>query len=317
MKLFFKKIILFLFPILLLSYPLDRWVSYKYKSKNIGELSVWNDIYDGNIDADMVINGSSRAWVHFNPFMIEEQTAISSCYNLGFNAHNFPLQYLRYLEYRKYNPKPKIIIQEIEGISLSIDSTATELEQLMPYMLFNETMRQHTKTNGMFNLFDFYVPFLRYYGEIDHVYSAIDTTDIKIKGYKGQDRAWNDDYQNARKTMDGYTSKIDSTVLKSFENFLEDCKRENIKVVFVQPPVHIYGQEFINNYEEAIGWIEDISKRHDINFYNFSNDSLCYQQKYFYNTRHLNKEGSTIFTQKLIPIIKKELEGIDLNTENK
>jgi hypothetical protein len=312
MKLFIKNFLLFLLSIIALSYPLDKWISSTYKSRNTDELSVWNDIYEGNIDDQMIINGSSSAWVHIDPMMIEEQTNVS-CYNLGLNGHNFPLQYFRYLEFRKYNPKPKIIIQEIEGGSFSIDTLGTFLEQLMPYMLYDEDIRKHTKISKRFNLLDFYLPCFRYYGEIEKIYAPIDTAAIRVKGYKGQNIEWNTDFENDKKKMNGYILQIDSTILTSFENYVRECQRENIKIILVHPPIHIDGQNFVTNYEQGIEWLKAMSKKHNISFYNFSQDTLCYQKKYYYNTRHLNKEGSFFFTKKLIPIIKKEIQGMNLN----
>lgn len=306
MKLFLIKIILFCIPILVISYPIDIFLSNKLASHNVGEFGVWNDLYDGKINADIIINGSSRAWVHFNPSLIEEKIN-KSCYNLGIDGQNFWLQYPRYLEYRKYNTKPKFIIQEIEAGSLSSNKSAYNLEQFLPYMLYKEDIRQYTKEYNRFTVLDFYLPCFRYFGEVNTIFSTYNTSEVRIKGYKGQTKEWNNDYQNAKKNMDSYSVKIDSTALSLFENYLEQCKKENIKVILVQPPIHIYGQEFISNYEEGIKWIEEISKRHSIKFYNFSKDSLSYQKKYYYNTRHLNKEGSIIFTEKMIPIIKENL----------
>ena len=39
----------------------------KGASGRAGEMEVWNDIYYNNIDADLAIYGSSRAWVQINP----------------------------------------------------------------------------------------------------------------------------------------------------------------------------------------------------------------------------------------------------------
>jgi hypothetical protein len=105
MKKFVLKIFIFLLPILLLPYPIDiifsKYLSEsKYYAK--GEVKVWKDIYDGKINSDCVIYGSSRAWRHISPQIIKDSLLVSS-YNLGVDGLNFPIQYLRHKELLKYN----------------------------------------------------------------------------------------------------------------------------------------------------------------------------------------------------------------------
>ena len=60
----------FVIPVIAVSYFADLVISKELKKSNsytFGEYSIWNDIYDGKINADIVIYGSSRAWVHFDP----------------------------------------------------------------------------------------------------------------------------------------------------------------------------------------------------------------------------------------------------------
>ena len=104
MKQFLKKIVLFILFTFLLAYPLDIIISNQLKKSNSyarGEYSVWNDLFEGKIDSEIVIYGSSRAWVHINPELLENSFGRSS-YNLGIDGHNFRLQYLRHKTLLKY-----------------------------------------------------------------------------------------------------------------------------------------------------------------------------------------------------------------------
>ena len=47
-----------------------------------------------------------------------------------------------------------------------------------------------------------------------------------------------------------------------------------------------------------------LSKEYQIPFYDFSNDSISYHKKYFYNASHLNNFGSQLFTKELIDKLK-------------
>ena len=70
MSQFLKKIIAFIIPLLVLSVFADILISNGLKKSDYyaqGETFIWNEIYNGNIDEDIFIYGSSRAWVHIDP----------------------------------------------------------------------------------------------------------------------------------------------------------------------------------------------------------------------------------------------------------
>ena len=48
----------------------------------------------------------------------------------------------------------------------------------------------------------------------------------------------------------------------------------------------------------------DISTKYSIEFYDYSNDSLCFDKKYFYNASHLNNTGAEIFSKTLARDLK-------------
>ena len=84
---------------LISAYPLHRFISYLLRKSNEfpSEFEVMNDIYEGKAAAEIAIYGSSRAWVHIDPQVIEDTLGMSS-YNFGNDGHNFPMQYLRHKE---------------------------------------------------------------------------------------------------------------------------------------------------------------------------------------------------------------------------
>ena len=42
------------------------------------------------------------------------------------------------------------------------------------------------------------------------------------------------------------------------------------------------------------------SKKYQIPCYDYSNDTICFQKKYFYNASHLNRKGAELFTHQLV-----------------
>jgi hypothetical protein len=286
----------------------DYYISENLKTSHSspGEMEVWNDIYNKNIDADIAIYGSSRAWVHISPTILEDSLKIKA-YNFGIDGHNFWLQYLRNKEYLKYNKHPKLIILSVDVFSLAKREDLYQSNQFLPYMLWNNDIKKFTSSYNSFSFEDYYFPLIRYSGTLrglDLNSSKTNNKPYRYKGYKGMEREWNNDLAKAKLKMNQYTIDIDSSSINLFNQFLLECKADKITVILVYTPEHIDGQKFIKNRKKIINIFNDFSNKYNLLFLNYSNDEICKKKDYFYNASHLNKKGSELFTSKLSYDIK-------------
>jgi hypothetical protein len=312
MSRFLLRISFFIVPIMLVMFPLDYFIS-KYLAKSTdfayGEMNVWNDIYTSNVNSDLVIYGASRAWVFISPKIIEDSLNISS-YNLGIDGQNFWLQYLRHKELLKYNNKPKQIIVSVDWATLHKNSDLYNYEQFLPYLLWNKDIKEYTDSYNGFSTFDYYIPLIRYCGEISSIKAAFksfinyNTDTSRIKGYKGVDRDWNNDLDKAKSEIEPFNVTLDSASVQLFEQFIMECQKDNIKLMLVYAPEHIEGQEFVINREEIIAKYQYFADKYNLQFLDYSNDEMCTQKQYFYNSQHINKRGAELFTNKLLQYIK-------------
>ncbi len=313
MKTFIKKILFFLFPIVLLSYFLDVFISNNLKKSNQfakKEFSTWNAIFEGKINSDFLIYGNSRAWVHFNATMMTDSLFVPT-YNLGINGHGFWLQYFRHSLLLIKNPKPKIIIVAIDEFCLEKRKDLYNSEQFLPYMLWNAAIKKTTNSYEGFVSMDFELPLIRYYGKTEALETAfcsffgnLNNPVQRVRGYQGQIRIWNKDLKKAKSTIKKYEVKVDLPTLVLFEKFIVECKSQNIKLIFVNAPEYIEGQKFVRNRAEVLAIYTKLSKQYRIPLYDYSNDTISFQKKYFYNSVHMNKTGADLFTTKLIDTIK-------------
>ena len=258
MKKFIKILLLFFIPILVLSYPIDLFLSKNLKKSNalFGEYEVWNDIYNNNVNADLLIYGSSRAWVDINPKIIEDSLYIK-VYNFGMDGQSFWLQYLRHIEYLKHNEKPKQILLAVDFNSLQKRKELYLYEQFLPYLLWNSNMNEYTKSYEGFDFFDYHIPLIRYAGNSSSIKKAINLSfdrevnkPYRVKGYKGVKKTWSKDLNNAKSKMEKYIIKVDTASVTLFDQFLKECEESNIKVSLVYTPEHIEGQEFLENKDQ-------------------------------------------------------------------
>jgi len=313
MRLFVVKTLYFFIPIICITFLLDKTMSYflKQKKEYPGEFEVWNDIYNSTINCDLAVYGSSRAWVHINPKILSDSLN-QSVYNFGVDGHNFWIQYLRHLEFIKYNKAPKTILVSLDMFSLQKRTELYQLEQFLPYMLWNKNIRMYTRSFIGFNLLEYYIPFLRYSGKSNSIKSIIElfiykqsVQNYRNLGYLGMDLKWNSDLETAKSNSDFYKVEIDSGSVLLFNKFILDCKREGINIILVYTPEYIEGQNFVLNRREVFNLFESFSRKHAINFFDYSQDSICFNKKYFYNSSHLNAYGSMVFSKKLAHDLKK------------
>ena len=81
--------------------------------------------------------------------------------------------------------------------------------------------------------------------------------------------------------------------------FLDECRREQIQVVFVIAPYYIGATRKIEDLDGWYSMISAIAEPFDVPILDYTYDSLSYDTTYFYNASHLNREGAALFTQKL------------------
>jgi len=316
MKLFLKRFILFVIPFIVIAYPVDLLLSHLIKDikQYPGEFEVMKDIYNGTIESDIAIYGSSRAWIQISPEIIQD-TLGKTVYNLGLDGHHFWLQYLRHLEYLRHNRKPEIIIISLDAFSLEIRNDLYAKEQYLPYMLWNKNIIRYTSRYEGYHWLDYYIPFFRYVGEREvirqvfaNIFSRNPGKKIRTRGYAGMNKVWNSDFDNAKSKLKVNRIKLKEQSVQLFYQFIDECKNMNIKLVFVCTPEYIEGQQRIHNRAEIISMYRDIAKKNGLVFIDYSNDAICLDKSMFYNSLHLNKTGSELMTKKLAGQLKSLLK---------
>jgi hypothetical protein len=234
---------------------------------------------------------------------------------MGIDGHNFWLQYLRHSLLLQYNVKPKIIIHSLDLFTLSMHKGLYKREQFLPYMLNNELIEKATSSYEGYNSLDYKIPMIRYFGQRHAIFHAIQlmiapssNLPDRINGYQGQDLTWNDDFIKAKAKIKEYEIGIDAATVQLFDDYLHECRKKGIKVILVYTPEYIEGQKFVKNREEIFKLFKKLSLKYDIPFWDYSNDPISFQIKYFYNSLHMNKKGAELFTNELTNALKEYIE---------
>jgi hypothetical protein len=282
------------------------------KSRN-AYFANWNDLYNSKIDADLLIMGSSRAEFHVSPKILDSLLTLNS-YNLGLSAWHFDMQYARFRMYLQHNKKPKYIIHNVDVYGFSKRENVADAPQFLPYI--QDTILQNAIAGhkGELNIYQQNIPLLKYKTQQKLAFEGLlgfmgfanlyDTTS-KYKGFRSNDYAWNKDFECFKKRFPkGAKYKFNKEVVRQFNEYLAFCQKENIKVILVYAPEYFEIQPYYKNKFELIKLCKESAEKYDCQFLDYSKNLLCYEQKYFYNSQHLNRRGAELFSLDLGEKIK-------------
>lgn len=296
MKRFLQTILIVLGLLLAVSIPFDYVFSNHLAHSKARKYVVWNDIIYDSVNADLLVLGSSRAWVQYDTYIMDSILHINS-YNLGIDGSAFNRQKLRYNIYSHYQKHtPKIVLINIDYNFTLLWTIGYEREQFFPYFHIRYAGKE-MKGMEPFSLGELYLPMFRYYRQ--GVYSILlesndDTT--LYKGYEGKDKKWDGTKYFGISTY--HFDKNEKTE-KIFDSFLEQLKGKNVKVVFVYAPIYIGLTNKVDNLSECYETFQYYSDKYQIPILDYTYYYLSYDTTYFYNATHLNKSGAELFTTKL------------------
>lgn len=274
-----------------------------------GFLDSWNDIYNNNINADLVIFGTSRAQAHLVSNIIEDSLNIK-VYNLGGITQPVDLQIIRLIEHLKHcTKKPKYISLEICFFSIENHKGVANDYQIYPWCFLNKTYIKYTDLLfESYPKYYFYIPLIRYKGSFFKLINEYSThkTDTCDKGYYNN-------FSNSKMAKQDFNYKItiNQQRVRYLKQFIEICQANKIKINIIYTPEY-YKQKLYKNKQEILDTINNLVNTYKIPFYNFSNDSIEINKDttYFSDYCHMNKLGANKFTSEYyVPWIK-QLYGL-------
>ncbi len=302
MKKFLYNILLFVCPACILLSIGDYFYSLKSQESNLYNLESWYDLMHGKIDADIIVMGNSRAFVQIDPIVLDSALSTTS-YNLAIDGSSINRQIEKYNVFRKYNRKPRVILQNIDHITL-LHVVGYEREQLFPYF-WDKNIRSEFFSTEPFSIWEKYMPFYRYYHNLgrNQIIGLITyRTRRQTKGYLGKIKTW--DGSNFRK-VDSINYRANDRSLAMFDDYLAKAKAEGIEVVFVHTPIYIGLTKKLVNSKEMLDKYKEFADKYNIPILDYRDLYLCFDTTYFYNAMHLNKIGAEIFSDTLACDIKR------------
>ena len=294
--------------VLLLAFLLDATISRGLRRINTSAFGVWNQIVDGVINADIVITGSSRALVHYDPRLISERTGLT-VFNIGLNGSQTDMQLARLKTYLAHNSRPKLVIHNLDLYSFQTTHNGVyDPGQYVPYLNDPEIYSAVARLNPdvwkarFVPLYGYTVEDLRFYwiqGIAAGVFGWTPPEDHFL-GFKPRHLHWTDDFERFRlKNPQGVRFEIEANGVAVLHELLDLCLKQNIGVVLVYSPEYQVMQTLTANRAQIFEGFHDLQRRFGVPIWDYSASPISAQREYFYNSQHLNATGAAAFSRDL------------------
>lgn len=303
-------------------YVVQYFVDKGFRNYNVEEYEVWNKILAGEINADIIINGSSRARHQFDPKILEEKTSFS-CFDIGVDGGKLITIKSRWDSYLAHNKPPKILIQNFDMMYFNSEGVIMNKEKYLPYLseppVFSNLERIDKKI-----LFEKNIPLYKYRGFPSQILvglksyfipSSIDNPG-EYHGAKLFDKKWAKQsfvrFKANNKTI-FYPKERLTSGFQYLKELSKECIANGIKLILVYTPMYFGVQNLILQRDSVDAAIKKFAQTNEFLFWDYSQDSLSYNTKYFFDSLHLNKLGAEIFTKHLASDLKKFIDDKKLS----
>jgi hypothetical protein len=272
-----------------------------------GDIGVWNRIVRGDINAQVLVSGSSRAQTHYDPRLMSQQLGLSA-FNIGLNGSQTDMQLARLKTYLRHNHAPRLLIHNMDAFAFQVShGEVYDPGQYVAYLdepdlrvALSRVSPELWKSQYL-PLYGYAATDLRLgwlLGLREWLFGA--KSDHLIDGFAPRTTAWTGDFERFRAAnTNGVHVAIKPEGVREVEELLALCKSRGIQVVLVYSPEYREMQKMTSNREEILARIDAISRRYGATFIDYSDSPISARRDYFYNSQHLNATGAEAFTRDL------------------
>lgn len=309
------KIVLFFSFIIALSFGVHAFINHGLRKIPVSKFGAFATFMEGNANAQVVINGSSRALNHYDPRVIQDITG-KTAFNIGMNASQIDFQLAILKAYLKHNKKPEIVIQNLDSFSFETTKKGQIYDPglYVPYLYEDEIYNAlldidpNVKKWKYIPLYGYAVEDMRFtwvWGILSNlkIYGSQDY----FLGFNPRDQTWTGEFERFKaKEGQGHKVEIQPAGLNSLRALAKTCKDQGIQLVLVYSPEYRDAQEFTLNRVEVFATFRKIASEFDVPFLDYSDSPISRQRDLFYNSQHLNREGANAFSINLAKKLRQD-----------
>lgn len=312
MKRFLIKSTIFAIVLWGLAWGMDYMISKGFQRMEDYRSMSWYEMQQGTINADIVIMGNSRGFSHFEPWTIDSICGTTT-FCLGLGGYSITVEDMKYKYYRLYNKKPKYIIQQIDYYTLRNDSAPHqhESEQYLP--IFYDWRIHDDLLRVGYTRLDLYIPLYRYWGYQMVIKNGLleflgikhYVRDPSRRGHHYERGAWNG---TELAKLDTIHAAFDPAGKAYFEQYMQRCVDEGVKVLLVNSPTYIDANLKTTGLDSVNAYFDSIAAAYNTVYWNYNeNYDMCLDTANFCASVHMNPEGTHQFTIDFANRLKKEI----------
>ncbi len=301
MKRFLIRFVVFAIIVYSFAWGLDFAISKGLLKMEDYRFMSWNEMMRGDINADVIIMGNSRGFSHFEPWTIDSICGTRT-YCLGLGGYSITVETLKYYCYQLYNKKPKYIVQNVDCFTMRNDVAPYnhESEQFLP-LIYDRRMHKQLLSVGYSKL-DVYMPLYRYFGyQMVIKNGLLEFFGIKHyinnpsrKGHHYEKGLWDG---SVLASMEKIDATMDSSAMKHFEKYMNNCYNEGIKVILVNSPIYTGATRKTQGLDRVNSYFDSIALKYNTVYLNYTEEyEICEDTAYFCNSTHMNPEATHRFS---------------------
>lgn len=274
-----------------------------------GKLGAANLVAAGQVNADIIITGSSRAEVQYVPSVLSRHTGLKA-FNLGRSGAQGPNIHTGVVRWYLHNNKrPRFLIANVDFGTLRPSHDLYDPVQYTPYLsdagLYNALRSRRPETWKAR-----YLPLYGYLADDveNHHYTALQALfgvqrkELYEDGYLGldADKRWSPKAGEFRWASERAYFSPDPEGVRDFEELLEEARSQGIRTIVVFSPIY---QEFaasMRGREELMTTFASLATKHSAVFWDYSLYApIGGDTANFKDASHLNRRGANAFSEVL------------------
>ena len=269
-----------------------------------GYIDRWHKFYTQQSSADLVLLGSSRIHRHCDTKILSGMTHFKAevVATAGAQFHFYEKLFEDYL---KRNPNPKLLIVGIDLTGLGNSNYVPNPEYFFPFIQPSDAVASFAE----FNYIKRFKPLgYFYYKEIYYEKIVNPENAPHFAGFSPRDESWDNTQEPfIGKFASGFNLELSDQTIDHIFNFMQEQQKKGVNCMAIIAPEYYPVWSIENNRNLAIQKLFNTANYLKIRLINFSDSSykICFNQRYFYNSQHLNKNGAEIFSKDLADSINK------------
>lgn len=303
----FQRIVVFFLFVLGLIYLLDWAVDSGLRRLKTSGFGVTNRIMGGEINADILITGSSRALTHYDSRIIQEKTGRTT-YNIGLNGSQTDMQLAMLEAYLRHNTRPSLLIHNLDLFSFQTTHGGVfDPGQYLPYM--NEpaiygalkSINSEAWKSKFLPLYGYAVEDLRFtWTKGIRGLLGWNPTEDHFLGFKPRYTTWTGDFERFKvQNPEGVRFEVEPKGVEAMQELLHLCRSRGIAVLLVYSPEYLEMQTMTTNRTNVFTRFRELGEEFSATIWDYSASSISSSKDYFYNSQHLNAEGATAFSKEI------------------